>query len=167
MKTKGKTVAETQVIMSQVMSPQDTNQAGNVHGGVIMKLVDNAAGLAAVRHARSNVVTASIDRLDFLRPVYVGEVVTLKASINLTGRTSMEVGVKVETEAPLTGERRHVASAYLTMVALDQAGKPKPILPLILKTKLDRRRYAQAITRRESRLAERQKLAAHAADNGE
>ena len=164
---EGKTVAETQVVMSQVMSPLDTNRAGNVHGGVIMKQVDNAGGLAALRHARSNVVTASIDRLDFLRPVYVGDVITLKASVNMAGSTSMEVGVRVETEDPLTGKQRHVASAYLTMVALDDARHPKQIPPLVLKTARDRRRNAQAITRRESRLAERKKLAAHAEESDE
>jgi len=138
---KGKTVRESIVVMSQVMTPQDVNKAGNVHGGVVMRLVDTAGALVATRHARSNVVTASIDRLDFHHPVYV---------------TSMEVGVRVETEDPLTGEMKHVASAYLTFVAFDEQGKPRPIPPLILVTEKDKRRNREAQARREVRLRERQ-----------
>jgi len=155
---ESKTVAETQVIISQVMTPQDVNVAGNVHGGVIMRLVDNAAALVSTRHARSNTVTASVDRLDFLQPVYVGDVVTMKASLNMVGKTSMEVGVRVETEDPLTGVQRHVASAYLTFVALDEHGKPKPIPPLILTTDEEKRRNQDALLRREGRLREKQKV---------
>ena len=143
--------------MAQVMTPQDVNKSGNVQGGVIMRLVDVAAGLVATRHARSNVVTASIDRLDFLHPVYVGDVVTMKASLNMAGRTSMEIGVRVETEDPLTGEIRHVASAYLTFVALDKQGRPKLIPPLTLATEEEKRRNREAQARREVRLCERQK----------
>jgi len=155
---ESKTVAETQVIISQVMTPQDVNVAGNVHGGVIMRLVDNTAALVSTRHARSNTVTASVDRLDFLQPVYVGDVVTMKASLNMVGKTSMEVGVRVETEDPLTGVQRHVASAYLTFVALDEHGKPKPIPPLILTTDEEKRRNQDALLRREGRLREKQKV---------
>ena len=154
---KGKTVPESHVVMAQVMTPQDVNKAGNVHGGVIMKLVDTAGGLVAVRHARSNAVTASIDRLDFYHSVYVGDVVTLKASLNLVGNTSMEVGVCVEAETPMTGEVRHVASAYLTFVSLDKQRKPKPIPPLILETELEKRRNREAQARREVRLRERRR----------
>lgn len=143
--------------MAQEMTPQDVNKAGNVHGGVIMRLVDVAAGVVATRHARSNVVTASIDRLDFLHPVYVGDVVTIKASLNMAGNTSMEIGVRVETEDPLSGEIRHVASAYLTFVALDKQGKPKQIPPLIPETDEEKRRNNEAMARREARLRERQK----------
>jgi uncharacterized protein (TIGR00369 family) len=154
---EGKTVAESRVIVSQVMTPQDVNKAGNVHGGVIMKLVDTTGALVATRHARSNVVTASIDRLDFHHPAYVGDLITMKASLNLTGRTSMEAGVRVETEDPMTGEIRHVASAYLTFVSLDKEGKPKPITPLIAESEDDKRRQRDAQARRAVRLKEKQK----------
>jgi len=154
---EGKTVKDTQVVMSQVMTPQDVNRAGNVHGGVVMKLVDNAAGVVAARHAQSNVVTASIDRLDFHSPVYVGDLVTLKASLNMVGKTSMEVGVRVETENLITGKVSHVASAYLTLVALDKDGKPMQIPPLVLDSEVEQQRYRAARERREIRLRERQK----------
>jgi uncharacterized protein (TIGR00369 family) len=151
----GKTVKESSVIVTQLMSPQDVNVAGNVHGGVIMKLIDTAGGIVAARHAQSNVVTASIDRLNFHTPVYVGELVTLKASLNLVGRTSMEAGVRVQSENVVTGEARHTASAYLTFVALDAEGKPRPLPPLILETEDEFRRNRDAQTRREYRLQER------------
>jgi uncharacterized protein (TIGR00369 family) len=154
---EGKTVKYSAVVMSQVMGPQDINNAGNVHGGVIMKLIDSAAGVVAIRHARSNAVTASIDRLDFLYPVYAGDLVTLKASINYAGSTSMEVGVRVETENLFSGEKRHTASAYLTYVALDKSGRPNLIPPLILETDDENRRNGEAKSRREIRLKERRR----------
>jgi uncharacterized protein (TIGR00369 family) len=154
---EGKSVSESAVIMAQVMGPQEVNLAGNVHGGVIMKLIDTAAGVAAMRHSRSNAVTASIDRLDFHYPVFTGDLVTFKASINLVGRTSMEIGVRVETENLLTGEKRHTASAYLTYVALDKAGRPAPLPPLILETEDDKRRNGEARERRELRFQEKEK----------
>ena len=153
----GKTVKERTIIMSQVMQIHDANLAGNVHGGVIMYMIDNTAGVAAVRHARSNVVTASIDRLVFHHPVYVGDLVTLKASINMVGRTSMEVGVRVESENIVTGEIRHTASAYLTMVALNEKGHPFEVQPLIPETDEEIRRNREARSRREMRLRERKK----------
>ncbi|MBU1964581.1 MAG: acyl-CoA thioesterase [Proteobacteria bacterium] len=153
----GKRVEDSSAVMSQLMSHQDTNLAGNVHGGVIMKLIDTAAGVAAVRHARANVVTASIDRLDFHHPVFVGDLLTLRATLNLVGRTSMEIGVRVETENPLTGVRRHTASAYLTYVALDRDGRPVPLPPLILETEEEMRRNREAKARRETRLVEKKK----------
>ena len=152
----GKSVKETAVTVSQVMMPQDINKAGNVHGGVVMKLIDTVAAVVAARHCRCNVVTASIDRMDFLYPLYVGDLVICKASLNYVGRTSMEIGVRVETENLRTGEVRHTVSAYLTMVALDTAGRPTKIPPLILETDADRRRNRQAVARREARLRERQ-----------
>jgi len=152
---QGKTVKESQVIMSQMMTPQDINPAGNVHGGVIMKLIDTAGGLVANRHTRSNAVTASIDRLDFHYPVYVGDLVTFKASLNYTGTTSMEVGVRAEAENVFTGEIRHTASAYLTFVSLDENGKPKPVPPVILETDTEKRRNLEAQARRQLRLGER------------
>jgi uncharacterized protein (TIGR00369 family) len=154
---QGKTVKESQLTMAQMMTPQDINPAGNVHGGVIMKLIDTAGGLVANRHTRSNTVTASIDRLDFHHPVFVGDLVTVKASMNYAGTTSMEVGVRVEAENVFTGEVRHTASAYLTFVSLDPNGKPKPVPPLILETDDDKRRNAEAMSRREVRLRERKK----------
>jgi uncharacterized protein (TIGR00369 family) len=153
----GKTVKESQLVMSQMMTPQDINLAGNVHGGVIMKLIDTTAGLVANRHTRSNTVTASIDRLDFHHPVYVGDLVTFKASMNYAGTTSMELGVRVEAENVFTGEVRHTASAYLTFVALDRDGRPKPVPPLIPETDEDKRRNLEAKGRREARLKERKK----------
>jgi len=149
---QGKKISETKVIMVQPMSPQEANTAGNVQGGVIMKLIDLTGGIVAQRHTRMNVVTASVDRIDFLHPVYIGDVLFLKASLNLVGRTSMEVGVRVESENPLTGEIRHTASAFLTYVALDKGGRPVEIPPLILETAEDKRRNEDARARREIRL---------------
>lgn len=154
---EGKKVSESSVVMSQLMSPLDANIAGNVHGGVIMKLIDTAAGVVAVRHARSNSVTASIDRLDFHHPVFIGDFLTLLATLNFVGRTSMEVGVRVEAENLITGERRHTASAYLTYVALDGNGRPMPLPPLILETEEEMRRNREAKARKETRLAEKKK----------
>lgn len=152
---QGKTIEDSSVVMAQVMTPQEVNVAGNVHGGVIMKLIDSAAGVVAYRHARENVVTASIDHLDFHHPVFVGDFVTLKASLNLVGRTSMEVGVHVESENLFSGEVRHTASAYLTYVALSKDRRPMVLPPLILKTDDEVRRNHEAQVRREIRLRER------------
>jgi uncharacterized protein (TIGR00369 family) len=152
---EGKTVQESSVTMAQVMGPPETNPAGNVHGGVIMRLIDTTAGVVAHRHARANSVTASIDRMDFLYPVFSGDMVKLKASLNYVGKTSMEVGVRVETENLLTGEVRHTASAYLTYVSLDKAGRPITLPPLILETEDEKRRNRDAQARREVRLRER------------
>ncbi|MBW2675126.1 MAG: acyl-CoA thioesterase [Deltaproteobacteria bacterium] len=154
---EGKSAQESSVVMAQVMNPLDANPVGNVHGGAIMKLIDTAAGAVAVRHARANVVTASIDHLDFHSPVFIGDLLTLKAGLNMVGRTSMEVGVRVETENLVTGTVRHTASAYLTMVALDVDGKPMEITPLILETDEQVRRNRQATARKRLRLEERKK----------
>jgi uncharacterized protein (TIGR00369 family) len=151
---EGKTVKASALVTAQVMGPQDVNLAGNIHGGVIMKLIDVAAGSVAIRHARSNAVTASIDRLDFHYPIYPGDLVTCKASLNMVGKTSMEIGVRVEAEDLITGDVRHTASAYLSFVALDKAGRPLPVPPLILETDEDRRRNQEAHIRREVRLRE-------------
>lgn len=152
----GKKVSESAVLMAQLMSPQDANAAGNVHGGVIMKLIDDAGGAVAYRHARSNVVTVSIDRLNFHHPVFIGDLVTFKASMNLAGRTSMEVGVRVEAENLITGEVRHTASAYLTYVALDENLRPRPVAPLIFESEEQERRSRQAMARKEIRRKERE-----------
>ena len=155
-----KSISESQSLLTHFLLPEDANPAGNVHGGVIMKHIDSAAGVAAFRHARCNVVTASIDRLDFIHPAYVGNLLILKASLNLVGRTSMEVGVRAETEHLLSGEVRHVASAYLTFVALDGHGRPKAVPELGFDTALQRRRHRMAQARRKARLAERQQESA-------
>src|SRR5512136_2564384 len=156
-KMEGKRVRDSSTVMAQVMNPQDANPAGNVHGGVIMKLIDTVAGTVAIRHARTNAVTASFDRLDLHSPAFIGDFVTLRASLNFVGRTSMEVGVRVESENLITGERRHTASAYLTFVSLDGNGRPVILRPLILESDEEKRRNREAKTRREMRLAERTK----------
>lgn len=154
---QGKKVSESTVVMAQLMTPEDANPAGNVHGGVIMRLIDNAGGAAAARHARSNVVTASIDRINFHSPVFIGDFVTMKASLNMVGKSSMEVGVRVEAENLITGEVRHTSSAYLTFVALDARGHPAPVPPLILQNEDQRRRNREAQARRQTRIEERKK----------
>lgn len=157
---EGKKVKDSSVAMSHFMLPQDANPAGNVHGGVVIKHIDSAAGVVAIRHARGNAVTASIDRLDFHYPVFVGNLLILKASINMVGRTSMEIGVRAESENLVTGRVYHTASAYLTFVALDQNGRPQEAPPLILETEDEKRRNREALARRKVRLAEKKKEAA-------
>jgi uncharacterized protein (TIGR00369 family) len=157
MSMEDKKVKDSSVIMSHAVSPQDANVAGNVHGGVIMKHIDTAAGVVAARHARCNAVTASIDRLDFHNPAFIGELLTIKASLNLVGKTSMEIGARVEAENPFTGEKRHIASAYLTFVALDENHQPKEIPPLVLEDADEIRRNREAIERRKIRLSTKNK----------
>jgi len=154
---EGKKVSESSVILAQQMNPQDANPTGNVHGGVIMKLIDTSAGVVATKHARANTVTASIDRLDFHNPVYVGNLLTLKASLDMVGKTSMEIGVRVESEDLITGKIRHTASAYLTFVALDKKGKPMLLPPLVLETREQKRRNREAMARKKARLFEKKK----------
>jgi len=151
-----KTVQESMVTIAHVMQPQETNIAGNVHGGVIMKLIDTTAGVVATRHARSNVVTASIDQLDFHHPAFIGDLVTFKASLNLAGRSSMEIGVRVDSENLLSGKTSHIASAYLTFVALGEDGKAVEVPRLILKNEIEEDRHRQALERSKQRLAVRQ-----------
>lgn len=147
---------ETSLMVSYLVMPSDTNPAGNVHGGVIMKHIDNTAGIVAYRHARANVVTASIDRLDFHNPAFVGELLTLKANLNYVGRTSMEIGVRVEGENLLSGDVRHIASAYLTFVSLDENHKPQSVPPLTLITDEQCRRHNEAMERIRVRRLEKQ-----------
>ncbi|HOK02693.1 MAG TPA: acyl-CoA thioesterase [Spirochaetota bacterium] len=147
-----KRVKDSSVTVVQQMTQQDANLAGNVHGGVIMKLIDNTAGIVGVRHTGGNVVTASIDRLDFHSPVFVGDLLRVSASINYVGKTSMEIGVRVEAENFVTGEVRHTASAYLTFVSLDEKFKPRPIPPIILESDDEKRRNCEAQMRRAARL---------------
>jgi acyl-CoA hydrolase len=145
--------AASAVTLSRVMELRDANFMGNVHGGEIMKLIDTAAGIAAGRHAGGPTVTVSLDQMSFLHPVHVGNVVFVHASVNDVGRTSIEVGVRVEAEDLFSGERTHTSSAYLVFVALDEHGRPRPVPPLEPETDLERRRQAEAKIRREHRLA--------------
>ena len=141
------------VTLSQHMDLAHANFMGNVHGGEIMKLIDTAAGIAASRHAGGPVVTASLDQMSFLHPVHVGDVVSVHASVNDVGRTSIEVGVRVEAEELLSGRRTHTSSAYLVFVALDERGQPRPVPRLDPQTDTERHRQAEAKIRREHRLA--------------
>jgi acyl-CoA hydrolase len=152
-----KCAQESTMIIARIMLPEDANPAGIVHGGVVMKEIDNAAGVAAVRHTRKICVTASIDRLDFHKPAFIGNLLTVKAGINMTGETSMEIGARVETEDLLTGVKTHLASAYLTFVALGQDHRPTKVPPLKLITKEDIRRNREALARKELRLSEKRK----------
>ena len=142
------------------MDVADANLTGNVHGGVIMRLVDTAAGIAAVRHSGGRVVTASMDEMSFIEPVFLGEVVTLYAQVNDVGRTSMEVGVRVEAENARTGDKRHVSTAYLVFVALDEDGKPRAVPPLEVESADERRRRDEAKIRRQHRLARKDAIVA-------
>lgn len=155
-----RSAADSQATLAHWMGPLDANGAGFVHGGTVMKLCDEAAGLAAVKHSRCRVVTASMDRMTFRVPIHVSELVTFQASVNAVWHTSMEVGVRVDTENPRTGERRHSNSAYLTMVAVDEHGNPHPVPPLLADSDEGRRREAEAQLRRSNRLAEREQIEA-------
>jgi acyl-CoA hydrolase len=148
-------VSASRTELVEFVLPQDANALGTALGGRVMHFVDMAGAIAALRHCRAPVVTASIDHVDFRSPVHVGELMILKSSVNRTFRTSLEVGVKVFSENPLTGEHCHTTSAYLTFVALDEARRPKVVPPLLCETAEDRRRYKQALTRRKARLAHR------------
>ena len=140
------------------MGLADSNNAGNVHGGVIMHMCDDVAGIAAVRHCGTRVVTAAMDRMTFEHPVYVGQLVTVKATVNAAWRTSMEVGVRVESENVRTGDIQHTSTAYLTMVALDDDGNPTAVPPVAPETPDETRRAREAQLRRDTRLAERQRI---------
>lgn len=151
-KMTGKPVKDSHITLHQVMLPEHANPMGNVHGGVIMKMVDEAGGLCAMRHARRQVVTVAIDSMTFHSPVHVGNVVACHASLNWVGHTSLEVGVRVVAENPLTGDCTHTNTAFLVYVALDDDGRPTPVPPLILETEEDQRRWAEAEQRRQRRL---------------
>ncbi len=156
-----KPVSASQVTFIRTMTQLDANMAGNVHGGVIMKEVDSAAGTAAMRHAGTLCVTATIDELSFLQPVHVGDILVVKAQVNDVGRTSLEVGVRVEAEPLGGGERRHTTSAYLVFVALDAQGHPTEVPPLLVETEEERRRQAQARIRRQMRKERIDRLRRH------
>ncbi len=154
---QGRYVSESVSEYSELALPNDANSLGNLLGGKIMHLVDLAAAIAAMRHARNVVVTASMDHMDFIHPVKLGQLVRLKASVNRAFRTSMEVGVKVWMEDPVKGTVQHVSSAYLTFVAINPEGKAVPVPQVIPESADEHRRYAQAGERREYRLALRRR----------
>lgn len=155
---QGKPVRESISEYSELALPNDANALGNVLGGKVMHLADLAAAMAAIRHARRPCVTAAVDSLHFLHPVRIGQLIVLRSSVNRVFRSSMEVGVQVETETLYTGEKLHTCSAYLTFVALDENGKAVEIPPVIPETDEEKRRYRQAGERREYRLALRNRL---------
>jgi len=148
---KTRTVGQTKTIVSQLMLPTDANPSGQVHGGAIMKLVDTVGGVVAMRHSRLRAVTARMDEMSFLHPVFVGDLLILKASVNNVGRTSMEVGVRVEAENLRTGVVTHTASAYMLYVALDDEGKPTEVPRLVAETEDEVRRKAAARRRKAAR----------------
>ena len=155
---KSKAMKESESVVTYYMLPTDANNAGNVHGGVIMRHVDEVGGMVAMRHSRRRVVTASIDRMDFLKPVYVGNLLILKAALNYLGKTSMEVGVRVESEDLNTGNITHTGTAYVTYVALDEDGNPTRVQPIIPETDEEKIRYVEAKARRQKRLEEAGKI---------
>jgi acyl-CoA hydrolase len=148
-------VSETQHETAQLMMPQHANVLGHVFGGVVLSMMDTTAAVSAIRHARLACVTVSVDRVDFREPIHVGDLVIMKSSVNYVGRTSMEIGVRVETENLVTGVRRHTNSCYLTFVAVDRNGRPVPVPALRPETGEEMRRYEAAKQRRERRLQER------------
>ncbi len=153
--TRGKRPSDSAITIARQMIPSDANPLGIVHGGEILKMVDEAGGLAAMRHARCPVVTVRLDSMTFLEPIYVGDLVVVKAMVNWVGRTSMEVGIRVEAENPVTGVRTHTNTAFAVYVALDEEGRPKPVPPLVLETEEEKRRWAEAEKRQQHRLVQR------------
>lgn len=151
-----KPMRASQVILAQLMQPEHANPLGNVHGGWIMKLVDECGALAAMRHARQRAVTVAIDRMTFRQPIRVGELVTLTAQVTYTGRTSMEVEVQVEAENPITGARTHTNTAYLVYVALDEHGRPAPVPPVLAETPEEQVRLEAGRQRQKQRLEQKQ-----------
>jgi acyl-CoA hydrolase len=154
----GRPASDSAVTSVRIMMPTDANIRGNVFGGSIMKYMDEIAAVAAFRHARKNVVTASIDRMDFLAPVYLGNLLILKAGVNYVGRTSMEIGVRLEAEDLITGKVTHAGSCFLTYVALDDKGRPTPVAPVIPDSADEKRRFREAVTRRKIRQVERSEI---------
>ena len=148
--------SETSLVLTHLMQPADANFMGNIHGGIMMKLIDEAAGACAFRFCRTRVVTAAIDRIDFHHPVRVGNLVCFMANVNYTGTSSVEVGVRVEAEDLTTGMRTHTNSAYLVFVALSDSGRPIPVPRLTPQTDQQRRWFDEARERRRKRLAERE-----------
>ncbi len=154
---QSKTVSESSAEFNHLVLPQDTNALGSIFGGRVMEWVDIGAAIVATRHCRRVSVTASMDALNFISPIKLGDIVILKASVNYVHNTSMEIGVRVEAENPLTGTRQHTASAYLTFVALDEGGHPTEVPPLLCKTAEEKRRFEEGKKRREDRMKRRKK----------
>lgn len=154
-KLRGKKVSDSEMTTARLMMPTDANVLGNVFGGAIMRYMDEIAAIVAWRHAGKNVVTASIDRMNFYAPVFVGDLLILKAAVNYVGTTSMEIGVRIEAQDPRTRKGTHTGSCYLTYVALDESGKPSPIPPLIVTTSDEKKRFREALGRRKLREAEK------------
>jgi acyl-CoA hydrolase len=159
--------AASAVVLARQMEIPDANLAGNVHGGTIMKMVDTAAGLAAAKHSGGLAVTAQMDEMSFLEPVYLGDVVTVRAMVNEAFRTSMEVGVRVEAESVSTGRKVHTSSAYLVFVALDRRGAPREVPAVVAENDEQRRRQHEAKLRREARLARKRAIEEARAAKGE
>lgn len=151
-----RTVKESQHETSEIMMPGHANNLGHVFGGVVLAMMDKTAAVAAIRHSRSSCVTASIDRVDFREPIHLGDLVVMKASVNYVGRTSMEVGVRVEAEDLQSGNRRHTNSCYLTFVAVDRNGRPIEVPELKPESPDESRRYQAAVERRRRRLEEKE-----------
>jgi acyl-CoA hydrolase len=162
-----KPAAQSSVILVRQMQPTDANLLGNVHGGQIMKMVDNAGGLAALKHCGGPVVTVAMDEMSFIEPVFVGDVLTVKAMVNDTGRTSLEVGVRVEADNYTTGRHVHTSSAYLVYVALDRQGMPRPVPPVMPETEEEGQRQREAKLRRETRLARKEAILRARREKGE
>jgi len=160
-----RSVRESEVELVQVMELTDANLSGNVHGGVIMRLIDTAAGIAAHKHCAGRVVTVAMDEMSFLDPVFIGDVVTVRA--NDVGRTSMEVGVRVEAENFVRKRKVHSSSAYLVFVALDEEGKPREVPRLVVETEEQMQRQREAKVRREARLARKAAIDAARRESGE
>jgi acyl-CoA hydrolase len=150
--------SDTASILVRWMGIADANAAGFVHGGAVMRMCDEAAGIAAIRHSGIRVVTAAMDRMTFERPIRIAELVTCRAQVNAAWNTSMEVGVRVEAENPRSGEIRHTSTAYLTMVAIDEEGNPSAVPQLLPQSDQELRRNREAELRRANRLAEREQI---------
>jgi acyl-CoA hydrolase len=146
------TLPNHELSMTVLMTPDMANFAGNVHGGHVLKILDQAAYACASRYAARYVVTLSVDQVQFRQPIHVGELVTFLASVNHTGRSSMEIGIKVLAEDIRTQQRRHVNSCYFTMVAVDDTGKPCAVPPLVPVSDVQTKRYQQAALRKQARL---------------
>ncbi len=153
----GKTIRDSRTQIAQLMQPEHANNQGNVHGGWIMKLVDEAGALACMRHAQRRVVTVAIDSMEFHQPIHVGDLVILTAEVTYAGRTSMEAEVQVIAENPITGQRTHTNTAYLVYVAIDENGRPTPVPPLIPENEEDERRMEAARQRQAHRLSQRKR----------
>lgn len=149
-----KTVEQSRITLSQLMQPANANLMGDVHGGWIMKLVDEAGALAAMRHAQSRCVTVAIDRVSFHEPIRIGDLVLLEAEVTYVGRTSIETRVRVIAENPVSGEQTHTNTAYAVYVALDEQGKPKPVPRLMAETEEQKRRIQEGEARQNYRLSQ-------------